>query len=111
MKGNFSNRSYVRVLYILFFSIFSSTSFTYVVESVMETVTLGVVGDTFVGKTLLLVSFTDNYVFKDYRPTVLNCCWTNLVVDGEVVDLTIWDNTGKVCQFIPHLPTLARNIS
>ena len=61
----------------------------------METVTLGVVGDTFVGKTLLLVSFTGNYVFKEYRPTVLNCCWTNLVVDGVVVDLTIWDNTGK----------------
>ena len=54
------------------------------------------VGDARVGKTLLLVSFTENYVFKEYKPTVLNCFWTNIVVNGAVIDLTIWDNTGRV---------------
>ena len=54
------------------------------------------VGDARVGKTLLLVSFTENYVFREYKPTVLNCFWTNIVVNGTVIDLTIWDNTGRV---------------
>ncbi|XP_053408261.1 cdc42 homolog [Mercenaria mercenaria] len=61
----------------------------------MERVTLGVVGDPFVGKTLLCVSYTANYVYKDYKPTVLNHHWTNVVVKDHVVDLTIWDTSGS----------------
>lgn len=62
----------------------------------MERVTLGIVGDPFVGKTLLCVSYTANYVYKDYKPTVLNHHWTNVIVDSHVVDLIIWDLPGSV---------------
>lgn len=69
----------------------------------MERVTLGIVGDPYVGKTLLCVSYTANYVYKDYKPTVLNCHWTNVVVDGHVIDLRIWDNSGsdEYCKLRP----------
>ena len=62
----------------------------------MDSVTIGVVGDEFVGKTLLCTSYTENYVYKEYNPTVLNCHWTNVIVDGHVIDLRIWDNSGSV---------------
>lgn len=62
----------------------------------MESVTVGVVGDSFVGKTVLCTSFTENYVYKEYKPTVLNSFWTNLIVDGHVIDLRVWDNSGSV---------------
>ena len=68
----------------------------------LEAVTLGVVGDPFVGKTLLCVSYTANYVYKDYRPTVLNHHWTNLIVNDHVIDLTLWDTPGSVSYCIPY---------
>lgn len=61
----------------------------------MERVTLGVVGDPFVGKTMLCVSYTANYVFKEHKPTILNCYWTNLMVDKRVIDLQLWDPSGS----------------
>lgn len=61
----------------------------------MERVTLGIVGDPFVGKTLLCVSYTANYVYKEYKPTVLNHHWTNVIVDSHVIDLMIWDTSGS----------------
>ncbi|KAL4229315.1 hypothetical protein ACF0H5_012357 [Mactra antiquata] len=61
----------------------------------MERVTLGIVGDPYVGKTMLSVSYTSNYVFKEYKPTVLNCYSTTLEQEGHVIDLLIWDNSGS----------------
>ena len=65
----------------------------------VQRVTLGVVGDSCVGKTLLCLSYTANYVLKDYMPTVLDHHWTLLKHDDFIVDLQIWDHSGSVCDF------------
>ncbi|XP_052254812.1 cell division control protein 42 homolog isoform X2 [Dreissena polymorpha] len=61
----------------------------------VKQVTVGVVGDSGVGKTLLCMSYTANHVLKDYKPTVLNHHWTLLKHDDLIVDLQIWDNSGS----------------
>lgn len=61
----------------------------------MESVILSTIGDSTVGKTLLVVSYTGNYVYPEYKPTVLNYFNTYVKVDGTVVDLTVWDNSGS----------------
>ncbi|XP_052254814.1 ras-related protein ced-10-like isoform X4 [Dreissena polymorpha] len=61
----------------------------------VKQVTVGVVGDSGVGKTLLCLSYTANHVLKDYKPTVLNHHWTLLKHDDLIVDLQIWDNSGS----------------
>ena len=62
----------------------------------MEIVTLGAIGDSFCGKSQLLLSYTANCVRNAYVPTVLDCLWTTAIVDGVFIDLRIWDSTGSV---------------
>ncbi|KAH3701167.1 ras-related C3 botulinum toxin substrate 1-like [Dreissena polymorpha] len=61
----------------------------------VKKVTVGVVGDSGVGKTLLCLSFTSNYKLTDYRPTVLDHHLTSLKHDDLIVDLHVWDNSGS----------------
>jgi len=54
-----------------------------------------VVGDTAVGKTCLLISFTTNSFPSDHVPTVFDNYTATTVYEGHAVKLGLWDTSGS----------------
>ena len=54
-----------------------------------------IVGDGAVGKTSLLVSYSENRFPEDYQPSVFDNYAANVLFEDQIISLQLWDTAGQ----------------
>jgi small GTP-binding protein len=62
---------------------------------VMNNIKIVAVGDGAVGKTSVLLTYTTNSFSAEYVPTVFDNYGVNLMIDGNIYNLSLWDTAGQ----------------
>jgi Ras-related C3 botulinum toxin substrate 1 len=54
-----------------------------------------IVGDGSTGKTCLLTQYTNQTISHEYIPTIFDNYSVNVMYDGEIIKLSLWDTAGQ----------------